>query len=183
MIHLRSVGWENSDTLHTWRNLAEVRQWMFSDHLISKSEHDRWFAAILEDPSCRYWLIVLDGAEVGTVYLTEMDATHRRCASGLYIAESSARGRGVGRGTLFLLAEQAFSDLGMNRLESEVLVSNQASLALYEGAGFRREGFRRQFVFKSGSPADVISLALLESEWQVLRHGLLLQLQTEGVVE
>ena len=76
---------------------------------------------------------------------------------GLMVA-AAARRRGIGRALL----EQAVSwarDVGVRKLELHVFPHNEAAIALYEGFGFRREGYRKAHYRRGRGFVDAILMA------------------------
>ena len=57
--------------------------------------------------------------------------------------------------------------LRLHRLELEVFSFNPRAQHVYEKAGFRKEGVRRDAVLDNGRYADVILMAILEDEWHI----------------
>lgn len=169
MNRLRPVEAEDKARLREWRNLPEIRKYMYADHEISVDEHERWFNSIRQDPSRRYWIIVSDAEDVGLVNLYAMDAENRRCSWAFYLASPSVRGKGVGSYVEWTVLNHVFDDLAYNRLYCEVLVTNPAVVSMHEKFGFKREGLFREHVLKNGEPVDVVSLAILKNEWLELR--------------
>ena len=78
MVELRPVEESDSERLFTWRNLPEVRQYMFNDGTIRLDGHLRWLAKILVDPTRRDWIIEHDEVPVGLISLTDIDDDNRR---------------------------------------------------------------------------------------------------------
>ena len=58
-----------------------------------------------------------------------------------------------------------FGDLGLARVELEVLDDNEAAQAIYQQAGFRVEGARRSAVIKEGARRDLIIMSVLAEEF------------------
>lgn len=181
MVRLRCASQDDSANLYRWRNLDSVRQWMYTDHKIPPEEHAAWLGQALQDPTRRYWIIEMDHAPVGCAYLTSIDGGSRRCSWGFYLGEESVRGRGVGTATEYLMLRETFDVMGLNRLQCEVLLGNDAVISLHERFGFRREGYLRRYVHRSDGWHDVVVLAMLASEWELLRDGLLRNLVSRGV--
>ena len=73
MIEIRDVQPEDRDKIRQWRNLPEVAKYMYTDHHITPMEHEEWFQRTLDDPTCRYWIIVCDGTDVGLVNIYRLD--------------------------------------------------------------------------------------------------------------
>jgi [ribosomal protein S5]-alanine N-acetyltransferase len=63
----------------------------------------------------------------------------------------------------------AFATLRLHRIEAACLPTNQASIRLLEGAGFRREGFARAYLRINGTWQDHVLYGLLESDPLPLR--------------
>lgn len=183
MISLRDVTEGDRDRLRSWRNLLEVRRWMLRDHVIDEVEHVRWFESIRTDDAKKYWVIMKDDQPVGCGNLTRIDLNRSSCDWALYVAEPDTRGKGAGQAAGFLMERFVFEVLGLERLSCEVLGSNEASLAMHEFLGFRREGLLRKAVIKNGVRHDVVLMAVLKNEWSVLRSGLGKSLRSRGLID
>jgi RimJ/RimL family protein N-acetyltransferase len=81
-----------------------------------------------------------------------------------YLLGAAARGRSVATRALRLYASWAFDALGIERLEVLVQPDNEASLALAERVGFRREGVLRSYTAIRGQRADMVVLGMLRGE-------------------
>ncbi|MDR6625722.1 UDP-4-amino-4,6-dideoxy-N-acetyl-beta-L-altrosamine N-acetyltransferase [Caulobacter segnis] len=180
---LRPVDASDRERLLAWRNSPQVAAFMYSDHLITREEHDRWFDGLAENPRRRDWIILLEGAPVGLTSLVDIDPVQGRGTIARYIAEESARGQGVGGFAEFKIADHAFGPLGLRKLWSEVLATNQAALASHLSSGFQREALLRAHVVKRGQPTDVIGLGLLAEAWRDERPSLRRRLLAKGFSE
>ena len=63
----------------------------------------------------------------------------------------------------------AFANLRLHRIEAACLPTNQRSIRLLEGAGFRREGLARAYLRINGVWQDHLLYGLLESDPLPLR--------------
>lgn len=179
-VDLRPAGPEDRDRLLAWRNQPEVARWMYTDHVITEAEHDRWIAAAFDDPSRRYWIIELDGEPVGLANLYDLQPSNRRTAWAYYLASPLVRGKGVGAYVEFWMIEHVFGVLGLDRLYCEVLAENEAVWKLHESFGFTREALFRRHVWKSGEPHDVVALGLLADDWAEVREQSAARLREKG---
>ncbi|MDF2950303.1 MAG: N-acetyltransferase [Sedimentibacter sp.] len=80
------------------------------------------------------------------------------------IGDKNIRGRGYGKEALNLLLEYGFNELDFYRIQLNVLEFNHAAIALYEKAGFKREGTFREFVLRDGKRYDLFLYGLLKYE-------------------
>ncbi len=81
------------------------------------------------------------------------------------IGDKNIRGRGYGSEALSLLLEYGFNDLNFHRIQLNVLEFNHAAIALYEKAGFIKEGTYREFVLRDERRYDLYLYGILRSEW------------------
>ena len=172
MVELRPVRKSDSERLFTWRNLPEVRQFMFNDGEIQRDGHCRWLMKILVDPTRRDWIIEHDELPVGLISLTDIDDDNRRCSWCFYVASATLRGHGVGSAAWYQVLQVAFEDLNLEKVCSEVLSTNQSVVAMHEKFGFRREAYLRSQVQRPGGRIDVVGLGMLRDEWQLCRPGI-----------
>ncbi|MBO9710209.1 MAG: UDP-4-amino-4,6-dideoxy-N-acetyl-beta-L-altrosamine N-acetyltransferase [Caulobacter sp.] len=165
VVTLRPVAEGDRARLLTWRNSPQVALYMYSDHEIGQAEHDRWFDGIGGRLDRLYWVIELDGEPVGLTSLTEIDRAQGRATIARYLGDLAVRGLGVGAAAEFKLLDHAFSRLGLRKVWSEVLASNEVAWGLHVANGFQREALLRAHVVKGGLPQDVIGLGLLAQDW------------------
>lgn len=81
-----------------------------------------------------------------------------------YWTVAEHRGRGYTAEALGLLADWAFADLGLRRLELHVDPANTGSRRVAERAGFAAEGLVRQRFLHRGEPSDVLLYARLATD-------------------
>ena len=78
--------------------------------------------------------------------------------------------KGVGSALLNALIELADQWLSLRRLQLDVLVDNQAAIALYEKCGFNKEGIRRDYAFREGRFVDALAMARLRDTGQTAQR-------------
>jgi UDP-4-amino-4,6-dideoxy-N-acetyl-beta-L-altrosamine N-acetyltransferase len=179
-INLRDVKIEDKERIRNWRNLPEVRKFMYNDHHITRQEHEEWFNRIVNDSTCRYWIIVFDENDVGLACIYRVAPVHRTCYWSLYIADSSFRGKGIGGTVEYLIMKHVFDELGFNKLSCEVLAENELAVNLYKSFGFQTEGVLREQIVKEGQPADVFIMGILREVWESKRFAIEDRLRRKG---
>jgi ribosomal-protein-alanine N-acetyltransferase len=75
-------------------------------------------------------------------------------------------GQGYMRQGLELVLRSAFTDLRLHRVEANIQPGNKASIALAQGAGFRREGFSPRYLKIGGRWRDHERWAILVDDWR-----------------
>jgi RimJ/RimL family protein N-acetyltransferase len=94
-----------------------------------------------------------DGEFLGLGLFVQIDRDGRQGEIG-YVVGSAARGRGVATRVLRLLTEWGFSQLGLERIELWIDVTNTGSERVAERAGYVREGVLRSYWFKEEIRGD-----------------------------
>jgi diamine N-acetyltransferase len=82
---------------------------------------------------------------IGAVDLYQLDPRNRRAGVGIVILEEH-RGKGHAAQCLELLAHYAFEHVGLHQLWAEIPSTHQASLSVFETAGFTRSGELRDWI-------------------------------------
>ncbi|GAC1034257.1 UDP-4-amino-4,6-dideoxy-N-acetyl-beta-L-altrosami ne N-acetyltransferase [Pseudomonas sp. No.21] len=175
---LRPVTLDDAALLLRWRNAEPVRQCMYNTAEIALPEHQRWLQRELANPASRHLLLERDGAPVGYASLADISERHRRCTWGFNLGDAS-QPRGTGLRMLALLAEQVFEVLQLEKICSEVLDFNAASLRVHQRLGFVAEGRLRRHIHRPDGVFDVEVLALFAEDWRRLRGPLLAELFDE----
>lgn len=166
VVALRPMRLDDIIRVREWRNLPEIRKYMYTDHEISELEHARWFGQAVNDPSRCYWIIELDGAPVGLANLYGISEAHKRAYWAFYLASPEVRGRGVGSFAERFVIRHAFEHLGLDKLCCEVLATNAAVVKMHQRYGFQVEGTLRRHIIKDGEPVDVVTMGLLREDWE-----------------
>jgi UDP-4-amino-4,6-dideoxy-N-acetyl-beta-L-altrosamine N-acetyltransferase len=157
------------EMIRLWRNLPKVADYMFTDHVIGPKEHAAWFSRILKDPTCKYWIIVCNGEDVGVANLYEIDPVNRRCSWAFYVASPNVRGKNVGARAEYAVLNYVFEELKFEKLCCPVLSFNRGVLLMHRRFGFVQEGVLRKHIWKRGAFHDVVCLAILKEEWDAMR--------------
>jgi len=179
---LREIGPDDRDMIREWRNLPQVADYMYTDHVISPEEHEAWFLRVLKDPSCKYWIIVCDGEDVGLANLYAIDQRNRRCYWAFYVVSPNARGKGVGSYVEYAVLNHVFDELKLEKLCCEVLSFNRGVVEIHRRFGFAQEGLFRKHILKRGAFHDVVCLAIMKEEWATLRPQLEQKLRAKGAL-
>ncbi|MFI4975999.1 MAG: UDP-4-amino-4,6-dideoxy-N-acetyl-beta-L-altrosamine N-acetyltransferase [Caulobacterales bacterium] len=180
-VDLRPVEPGDRDRILGWRNSPDVRAYMYTDHVISPAEHDRWFAGIWDDDRRRYWVIELNGKPVGLANLYDIDQLNQRCAWAYYLADPAVRGLGLGSYVEYWVLEYVFEGLKQHKLWCEVLASNEAVWRLHETFGFQVEARFRNHIVKGGEAQDVLGLGMLAADWRARRPAMAERLRGKGL--
>lgn len=157
--------WENDpDTWHVTGTKAPFSKRILQDYVESVGD-------LFTDGQLRTIICLREAQRpVGTIDLFEHDAVNRRAGVGILVAAPEDRGQGYAREALSLLMHHAFERLGLHQLYCNVGVRNEASLKLFESAGFRRVGRKAEWVRSGDGWEDEFLLQCLEEEHRAIRE-------------
>ncbi|MFC8452670.1 GNAT family N-acetyltransferase [Kitasatospora sp. NPDC057223] len=166
-IGLAVLDTDDAELMHAWRSdpvaAHEIGFWPRSlSGLRERIERDR------DDNDRDDFLVLLpDGTPVGHIALVD-----QALADGLaevhLMLDPQHRGRGYGTDAVDALADLAFGELPMHRLQAVTHTTNTAALAVLAKSGFVHEGVRRSACLHRGQRHDVAVLSLLRHEWEAL---------------
>jgi UDP-4-amino-4,6-dideoxy-N-acetyl-beta-L-altrosamine N-acetyltransferase len=179
---LRDIRPDDADMIREWRNLPQVSDYMYTDHVISPEEHAAWFSRVLKDSTCKYWVITCDGEDVGVAYLYAIDRTNRRCYWGFYVVSPNVRGKSVGTCVEYAVLNYVFDELKLEKLCCEVLAFNKGVVEMHRRFGFAQEGLLRKHIWKRDVFQDVVCLAMLREEWVAARPRQEEKLRSKGLL-
>jgi aminoglycoside 6'-N-acetyltransferase len=108
--------------------------------------------------------IVVDGDVVGALYLVIRSATDRTVELGWSLRADRQR-RGYATEAVRAILDLAFGALGAHRAVAELDPRNDASVALCERVGMRREAHLVENYWFKGTWADTLVYAILDREW------------------
>lgn len=172
---LRRVEAEDAELLLRWRNADSNRPFMYNTAPIELATHLRWLAGELGNPQSRHLIFQQGEQAIGYASLTDISQQHRRCSWGFNLADTP-QPKGSGARMLFQVADYAFAELGLEKICSEVLSFNSASLRVHQRLGFVAEGRRVRHIHRDDGVFDIELLALFADAWQVQRQALLSEL-------
>src|SRR5690554_510368 len=174
MTDIQLIPLERGDIelVRQWRNNPEVYSYMYTEGGISEEQQEKWFERISADTSSIYWIIEYGGKKMGLASVNDINHTLQSCYWAFYLGEVGSRNAGIGAKVEYHVIRYVFEELKLNKLRCEVFVSNNKVIIMHEKFGFRREAYYREHCVKNNAKLDVVGLAILKSEWLMLRDKL-----------
>jgi len=151
------------------RNEESVRKSMYTDHVIALEEHFSWLESLKKDNKQMVFVVFLDGVVSGVVSVNAIDRLHKKSDWAFYLSES-VRG-GLGAALEFSMLDFVFKELSLEKLNCEVIETNEPVVKMHKKFGFKEEGFRRKNIEKYGSRMGVFFLGITKGEWLECRSS------------
>jgi len=157
------------ELVRNWRNSKHVSQYMYTNHYITKEEHQQWIKKLRTKNTAKAWIIIYDERPAGLVSLSNIDYKNKNAEWGFYIAEESARGKGIGSATLYKLMEYVFDEMKFKKMSTMVLENNPGALELYEKFGFKKEGTLKERLVRDGERINIFLMGISADEWRNIK--------------
>ena len=162
-IFLRPITDDDTAQVLRWRNSDGVKQFFLYRKDITPEEHRQWLREKVETGLVYQFIIVVKSSHtpIGSVYIQHVDRIHRSAEFGIFIGEPSALGRGFGTTAAELMAEFAFSVLGLDKLYLRVLSDNSRAIKSYQSVGFSEEPHMSEEVCIDGVCRHVTRMSMI----------------------
>jgi UDP-4-amino-4,6-dideoxy-N-acetyl-beta-L-altrosamine N-acetyltransferase len=162
---IRKVAEDDLPMLLSWRNHADVRQYMLTQHEIGLDEHRKWFAEASQDSS-RSLLIVEEYKQaIGYVQFSKVE-DGGIADWGFYARPGAPKGAGLKLGVMAI--NHAFGQLKLHKICGQAIETNRVSIAFHQRLGFQLEGVLRDQHRINGAYHSIHFFGLLSDEWRVM---------------
>ena len=148
-VRLRPLEPEDLEFLYKWEN--DLQLWEVSNTLTPFSKYilkqyiQESHRDIFETKQLRLIIEDLRGKAVGTVDLFDFDPYHQRAGIGVLIYSSKDRRKGLASDAIKLITNYSFKVLGLHQVFANITSRNQASIQLFEKAGFKKSGLKKDW--------------------------------------
>jgi diamine N-acetyltransferase len=159
-IYLRPVEKDDAAKLMLWEN--NTAHWKVSGTEVPCSffainEYIEQAQNIRSHGQLRMMICLKDSQEpIGTVDLYQADFKNRRASIGILIASESHKNQGYAYESLVLMHEFAAKFLDFHNLACSIQADNEASIRLFEKAGYEFVGIRKDWFMINGKWTDEI---------------------------
>nr|WP_312576636.1 GNAT family protein [Sedimentibacter sp.] len=109
--------------------------------------------------------LLSDGKIIGIAGFDDIVKSNEVATIFIGIGNKNLRGKGYGNESLKILLDYGFNDMGLYRIQLNVLEFNTSAIKLYERAGFKKEGVYREFVLRNNIRYNMFLYGLLKNEY------------------
>jgi ribosomal-protein-alanine N-acetyltransferase len=145
------------------------RPWLY---MPETPERYATYLARVGDPRSALFLAcrIEDGAIVGFLNISEIIRGSLRSAFLGYGGVAGHAGQGYMTEAMQLVLREAFTNVGLHRLEANIQPGNAPSIALAKRCGFELEGFSPRYLKVGGRWRDHERWAIREERWRAARR-------------
>lgn len=154
-IYLRALEPEDLQFLYELENDTAI--WEISGTATPYSKHvlqlylDNAHRDIYDVKQLRLCICNSEDKVVGLIDLFDFDPKNNRAGLGIVIKDSDKRNQGIGKESITLLIEYAFSNLHLHQIFANVAEDNASSIHVFEKLGFVNVGLKKDWILVNGS--------------------------------
>jgi diamine N-acetyltransferase len=164
LVQLRAVEKEDASLIFMWEN--NPKNWKVSNTEVPFSLYD--IHQLIEQQSDirkagQMRLVIetlFDKRPIGVIDLYDLNFKHGYGAVGILIAEDADKGKGFASDALLLFCNYCNQILDLRNLYCQIHGDNQASIALFEKAGFVQAGIRKNWLRYQNQYYDELTFQL-----------------------
>lgn len=152
IVTLRAIERSDLPLLHEWANSPMLQDAMGDIHFPTPTEwHEAWFDRIQNDQNnLRLAICTHNEGLIGISTIINIDWRNRHAWHGIFLGDKEIRGKGIGKDAVFATMRYAFDELGLVRLDGQMIEYNTSSIAFYEKCGWLKEGEKTNYWFRRG---------------------------------
>lgn len=168
LVTLRAIEIDDLDSIHQWSNDSDIWDKLGGWHFpYSKVSTEKWIKNINNnDQFNQYFAIQTSNKKIiGTINIVNIDWKNRSATYGIMIGDKNSQGKGFAKSAMSIILRYLFEELGMVRIESDILDVNVRSLKFHKNNGWLVEGEKKYADFRGGVWHSKILIAFTIDEY------------------
>jgi len=169
VVTLRAPELADIPQLHKWSNDPEIWKMLGGWHFPFSSRSTEEWVRSRKDNNLTDHVFCIDTPEhglIGTANIVNIDWKNKTAFHGMMIGQENIRGKGYALDALFSIMRYAFMELGLNRLDGDMIEYNERSIKFYiEKGGWKHEGVRRDWFYKDGTYHDKVIVGVTKYDY------------------
>ncbi|MFQ1656710.1 GNAT family N-acetyltransferase [Aeromonas veronii] len=167
-VKLRAIEMGDLDLLNEWANDPELWDKLGGWHFpYSKYNTENWIKNI--DNNGLHQIFAIETAEhglIGTANLIDIDWKNKNAFHGMMLGNKNTRGKGYAQDVVMALMRYVFEELGLNRLDGDMIEYNKLSINFYtKRCGWKIEGIKSQWFYRKGRWFDKVVVGITKAEY------------------
>lgn len=170
LVTLRAFEENDVELLNKWSNEPELWKMLGGWHFPYSLRSTKGWISQINDNNHTNHVFAIDNNEgklIGTANLVNIDWKNRNAFHGMMLGDKNTRGTGLALDTVMAIMRYAFDELGLNRLDGDMIATNSASINFYiKRCGWEIEGKKLNWFYRSGTYHDKIIVGITKERYQ-----------------
>ena len=169
IVTLRAPEIRDVDKLNEWSNDPDIWNMLGGWHFPFSSRSTEDWIRSRKDGNLTDHVFCIDTPHdglIGTANLVSIDWKNKNAFHGMMIGKSNLKGKGYALDALLSIMRYAFMELGMNRLDGDMISYNERSINFYlNKGGWKKEGVRKDWFYRNGSFHDKVIVGIKKDDY------------------
>lgn len=154
-----------------WLTDSEVTKFLGRQYknLTLEQEKQHLKKICLNKDQIAWSIFAKDGVHIGSTSITPISRENKKTDWGIIIGEKNYWNQGYGQDTLRTVMKYSFDKLKLNRFGLSVYNGNLKAIKCYTKCGLKKEGVKRQSIYRYGKYWNEIIMSILKSEYKKLK--------------
>lgn len=170
IVTLRAINLGDIEQLHKWANSPELWKQLGGWHFpYSRHNTEQWVRSINNnDMNNQIYAIETEGhGLIGTANLVDIDWKNRNAFHGMMLGDKDTRGKGYAQDAVMAIMRYSFDELGLRRLDGDMISSNKASVNFYtKRCGWEVEGTKKDWFYRGGGYFDKVVVGITSDKYR-----------------
>lgn len=185
MFHLRELKKKDLPVINNLQNYLKQMDCLYTSfHSINPDKDVKCYESYLYTCSNSIHCVIIEdesGKILGTVGLDSIDFMNQSAKFHMMIGDMQNQNHDAEIFAINAMLDHAFNNMGLKRVDLEVLASDTGAKLLYENCGFVYEGRKRKAKYKKGELVDMLIYSILKPEF--LSKGVTSDLPTWTIIQ
>lgn len=168
-VTLRAIELSDVALLNKWANAPELWDKLGGWHFpYSELSTEKWIINI-NNNDMKNQVFAIESPEhgiIGTANLVNIDWKNKNAFHGMMLGDKDTRGRGYAQDVVMAIMRYAFDELGLNRLDGDMIASNDVSISFYtKKCGWEIEGIKKGWFYRKGKFLDKVVVGITKEQY------------------
>ena len=164
MFTFREIETSDAEMILNWRTSPEIAKYMKTEVDHGILEQEQWIISCRERPDFYHWLIVHQEKPIGYISISEYNPVVKTASWGFYIGEGEHAGLGGLVPPFFY--HFCFSELGIERIDAEMLYFNTSVIDLHQLHGYEFTPERDRILKRQGKGILLVAMSLSKFQFE-----------------
>ena len=158
MFTFREIETADAQLILDWRTSRRVAKYLKTEFDHGLEDQEQWIISCRESDNFYHWLIVYQEQPIGYISISDYNPMAKTTSWGFYIGEEEHTG--LGGLVVPFFYRFCFSELGIERIDAEMLYFNTKVIDLHQLHGYEFAPERDRIVKKQGKRVLLIAMSL-----------------------
>jgi RimJ/RimL family protein N-acetyltransferase len=184
LVTLRAIELNDLTLLNEWANDPVLWDMLGGWHFpYSKHNTENWIKNINNNDN-KNQIFAIDTKEhglIGTANLVNIDWKNKNAFHGVMLGNKKTHGKGYAQDSVMTVMKYAFEELGLNRLDGDMIEYNRQSINFYQKrCGWEIEGIKKEWFFRKGKFHDKVVVGISKKRYEEFSNQIGYWVETEN---